>query len=183
MGTIEKARPVKLICPALAAEEIHFEAAEGMLQAEFGPVDLTSETWDFEFTDYYSDEMGVGLKRRIYSFREPADPANLARIKILTNEMERGITARERVQTGRVVNLDPGYVCHSKLVLATTKDYAHRIYLLEGIYAELTLKWRRGGFEPLATTYPDYRTEYYREFFALVRTVYLEQLRTTFMEP
>ncbi len=171
MGTIQPPPPVKLVCPTLAADERCFERAETLLQERFGPLDLTSPTWDFDYTDYYRNEMGAGLKRRIYSFRRLIDPAGLAEIKKFTNAGEQTITEDCNRASGRVINLDPGYISSGKLVLATTKDHAHRIYLGEGIFAEVTLVWRGDGFQPLDTTYPDYRTEGYRDFFALVRTL------------
>ncbi len=174
MAKKQSPEPVKLICPALARDDGWFERAEVELQDEFGPVDLTSETWDFDYTDYYTEEMGEGLKRRIYSFRKLIDPGELAAIKNLTNEKETRFA--DKSSGNRAVNLDPGYISHSKLVLASTKNYSHRIYIGEGIFAEITLEWHKNNFEPLKLTYPDYRTNAYRDFFALVRSVYASQV-------
>jgi len=175
MSAIEEPEPVKLICPTLAADVKLFKKVETILQNKYGPIDLTSETWDFDFTDYYEKEMGKGLQRRIYSFRKRIDPAELADVKVFTNYQELQITKAYKDMPGRAVNLDPGYVCNSKLVLASTKDFSHRIYLRAGIYAEITLQWKGEHFTPLQTTYPDYRSEKYRAFFALVRAINFTQ--------
>ncbi len=167
----KKPEPAKLVCPVLAAEESRFERVEMVMQEEYGPIDLISATWNFDFTDYYEEEMGTGLKRRIYSFRNPIDPARLADIKVFTNMQEKNISQYFGNKNGRAVNLDPGYVCQSKLVLASTKDYSHRVYLHSGIFAEITLQWKGHGFMPLETTYPDYRSKEYRGFFAMVRSI------------
>jgi len=161
----------------LAGREEWLGRAADLLKEEFGEIDLTSQTWPFDCTDYYEEEMGPGLLKRIHSFRELVDPESIAAIKHITNRLEQRIAAEHPEGPKRPVNLDPGYVAESKLVLATTKDYTHRIYLRAGIYAEVTLCWRRGGFEPWEWTYPDYRSEGYRAFFAKVRELYREQCR------
>ncbi len=173
MAVITEPTPVKLICPALAKNDQGFKLAEIALQDKLGIIDLTSRTWDFNFTDYYKREMGKGLKRRIYSFRKLINPGELAEIKNWTNDIEVQLAGKN---SRRSVNLDPGYIAHSKLVLASTKNYSHRIYLDKGIYAEITLEWHKNDFQPMKLTYPDYRTRIYRDFFALVRSVYDQQL-------
>jgi hypothetical protein len=119
--------------------------------------------------------MGPNLLRRIVSFKALIDPAEIARWKITTNDVESELAAEFPHAPDRPVNIDPGYVAGSKMVLATTKNYTHRIYLRDGIYAEVTLRWRGGRFEPWEWTYPDYRTERYRSFFRRVRDRYMEQ--------
>jgi len=178
MGDAKPPKPVKLICAVLAGREEWFDRARALTEEAFGPVDLTSDTWPFGGTDYYEPEMGPVLLRRIYSFSELADPGAIVRVKLRTNELERQAAAEVRDGPRRPMNLDAGYVSQSKLVLATTKDYTHRLYLGDGVYAEVTLRWRRGAFEPWEWTYPDYRMEHCREFFARVRALYVEQLRS-----
>ena len=177
MGEARHAVPVKLICAALAGRDEWLDRARELLEREFGLIDLTSDTWPFDFSSYYEKEMGPGLVRRIYSFRELVEPENIVEAKHSTNRMERQLGAELPDAPERPANLDVGYVSLSKVVLATTKDYAHRVYLHSGIYAEVTLRWRNGGFEPWEWTYPDYRTEGYREFFAKVRVVCVDQHR------
>ena len=189
MGTAKLHDAVRLITGVLTAFPDLFDAAAEACEREFGPIELRSDTFDFDFTDYYAEEMGAPIKRRFFSFRDRIDPAGLADIKLRTNIMERRIADAFRKPVPRPVNLDPGYLTLSKLVLATTKDYAHRIYLRDGIYAdigqnitgwaqlrvkgaggaEITLRYHKGRFEAMPWTYPDYRTEAYHRFFLQVR--------------
>ena len=175
MAEARSPRPVKLICAVLAGREEWLQRAAELLQEEFGAIDLTSETWPFNWTDYYETAMGPGLLRRIHSFRELTDAESIAAIKHITNRLEQRIAAEHAEGPKRPVNLDPGYVTESKLVLATTKDYSHRIYLRAGIYAEVTLHWHHGAFESWEWTYPDYRSDSYCAFFAKVRALYRQQ--------
>jgi len=164
--------PVTLIVGMLSARPVLFDAAEAELATLYGPVALRSALLDFDWTDYYESEMGPHLKRRFLGFVEKIDPGRLAEIKIETNELEDAF-AREHTFAPRPVNLDPGYVCGSKLVLASAKDRAQRLYLGLGIYAEITLDFRKGRFQPVETTYPDYRSPEYIDFFTKVRARHL----------
>jgi len=176
MGEATRAQPVNLVCPTLAAHDEWLDAARDALDAEFGPVDMESETWPWTFSRYYEDEMGGPLRRRIFGFRDLMPPESIVEVKLATNRLESELAERLGDAPGRPVNLDPGYVSASKMVLATTKDYSHRIYLRDGIYAESTLRWRSGAFEPWEWTYDDYRTDEYRAFFADVRERYRQKL-------
>ncbi len=176
MAEPTRPRPVNLVCPVLAARKAWLDAARDALQAEFGPADMESRTWPWEFSRYYEEEMGGPLLRRIYGFGDLVEPDGLARVKLTTNRLERELAGRLPDSPPRPVNLDPGYVNMSKMVLATTKDYSHRVYLGRGIYAEATLRWRDGAFEPWQWTYNDYRTDEYLEFFADVRERYRQKL-------
>jgi len=177
MGEARAPDPVNLICAVLAARPSWLQAAEDVMERHFGPVDLRSETWPWEFSGYYADEMGGPLLRRIYSFRDLIAPEEIVAVKLETNRLEAELASMLPEAPPRPVNLDPGYVALSKMALATTKDYAHRLHLGRGIYAECTLRWRHGGFEPYEWTYADYRTDRYRGFFANVRALYVEKLR------
>ena len=132
----------------------------------FGAVDLESPPIDFAFTDYYRAEMGSALSRFWISFGPLCSAEELAGMKIVTNRIEEHYCTE---RGGRRCNIDPGLVSLHSLVLATTKPAAHRIYLRDGIYAEVTLTFHRQTFQPLPWTYPDYRTETAREFFMAVR--------------
>lgn len=176
MGEAAIPAPVNLVCPMLSARTEWLEAAAGALREQFGATDRCSETWPWEFTDYYAEQMGAPLKRRIYSFSGLIAPDRIAEVKLATNRMESELAERLTGAPERPVNLDPGYVSLSKMVLATTKDYSHRVYLRRGIYAESTLRWRGGAFEPWPWTYADYRSAAYRAFFAEVRTLYRDKL-------
>lgn len=146
---------------------------QGELEGLFGPVDMESSLIPFSFTDYYLPELGPDLKRKFLSFGSLIHPKRLAEIKSLTNELERRF---QRQKGKRGINIDPGYLEAGKLVLATTKNQQHRIYLGKGIYAEVTLRFRKGRFEPWEWTYPDYRSRAYIDFFTKARKLYLEQL-------
>ena len=149
------------------------QAREG-LTALLGEIDHASEVWPFQFTDYYAAEMGPNLLRQFVTFAAPGDPGELARIKLATNEIENGFAVTAGAALRRLVNLDPGYLTPAKLVLATTKDFAHRIYVGDGIYAEITLNFSREGVQPHPWTYPDYRSGLYAPFLLAVRRSLIE---------
>jgi hypothetical protein len=173
MGTLREPSPVKLVVPMLASEATLLGLGEQALATEFGPVDLRSEDLAFIHTRYYEPEMGQNLTRRIVSFERLIDPANLPSIKLTTNAIEATFAHEGR----RRLNLDPGYISGAKLVLATTKNHSHRIYLGRGIYAEVTLAYRDGGFQSWPWTYPDYAEGSYFPILRRIRERYLEQLR------
>jgi hypothetical protein len=162
----------------LSARAELFDRAATMLSERFGPVARASEVLPFHFTAYYEPEMGANLLRKFISFERLVDAADLAEIKLWTNALEDQIAAGQEFGVRRPINLDPGCVTPAKLVLATTKDNAHRIYLSRGVYAEVTLSYMKGGFQPMPWTYPDYRTEPYRRFFEQVRADLLARQKT-----
>lgn len=175
MGQIREPEPVKLFVGMLSAYQGAFAEAESRLADPFGPVDLRSDLFAHEFTEYYRDEMGHPLVRYFCSFERLISPQALAGAKRLSNRIETELARRDEWPVARPVNLDPGYVAPSKLVLASTKDSAHRLYLGDGIWAELTLRFQGGDWAELDWTYPDYRTPEYREFFRRVRDRLREQ--------
>jgi hypothetical protein len=175
MATIRESEPVKLFVGMLSAHPEALDLAEAALAEALGPVDLRSERMPHEFTEYYRDEMGGPLVRYFVSIDRLVPPGDLARIKRLTNEIEARIAAGRAWPVARPANLDPGYVAPSKLVLASAKDFSHRIYLDAGIYAEITLLYKRGCWLPQEWTFPDYRTEAYHRFFDTVRARLMEQ--------
>jgi len=160
--------PVKLFIGVLYKERENLESIRDTLIAEFGIIDYESEEIEFKWTNYYEDELGFPLKRVFLSFSPLVSPDQIVEIKRITNRIE---------GEKRKVNLDPGYIEGGKLVLATTKDQAHRIYLGKGIYAEVTLRFRDGHFIPFDYTYPDYRSEEYHAIFSKIRSKYLEEVR------
>ena len=149
------------------------ERGENLLQEAFSTIDLRSEQIPFDQTPYYQREMGDDLLRKWVSFTALVRQDAIAEAKLTTNRLEERLA---RPDGARTVNLDPGYLVPSRLVLATTKDYAHRVYVGEGIYAEVTLVYRAGGFQPLEWTYPDYRGHIALDFFKCVRAAYMAQL-------
>src|SRR6185295_8579129 len=120
-------------------------------------------------TDYYEATMGAGLGKTFLAFERLADPALVADWKLLTGEWEAEYASLGRHAEARPLNLDPGYITPAKLVLASTKDHAHRIYLGGGIFAEVTLSYRQRKWQPHEWTYPDYRRDDFRRFFTQCR--------------
>jgi hypothetical protein len=113
------------------------------------------------------------------SIEKLIDPGRLAKIKLRTNKLEQKLAKVLSIPLPRPVNLDPGIIEPSKLVLATTKNYSHRIYIGREMYAEVTLVFDKGSWKPLDHTYPDYRQQCYFDFFEKVRTRLLEQLKSS----
>ncbi len=172
MARALKPLPVKLIVGAIFASEGVLVKARKKLEKKFGPCDFQSPVMPFDFTKYYKQEMGPGLLRQFLSFRRLINPQALAAIKLYSNGLEKRFARAGK----RTINLDPGYLCASRLVLASCKDYAHRIYLGKGVYAEVTLQFQEGDFCALEWTYPDYKSRGYLESFHAVRKLYLKQL-------
>ncbi len=171
MGTIKKHLPVKLVIGLIFKDNNIYARVKQLLERKFGPVDFESQILDFVYTDYYEKELGRDLKRVFISFKDLIPPQELTRIKITTNSMEKRISK----EASRLINIDPGYLDLAKLVLATTKDYKHRIYLNRGIYAEITLFYEGRSFKPWDWTYPDYKTPEYIAIFNRVRNIYTRQ--------
>ena len=144
-----------------------------MLKRRFGAIDFYSPEINFNYTDYYEQELGKPLKRMFVSFKRLGQEALLCGIKLYTNKLERRFWRKEK----RQINLDPGFLNSGKLILATTKDHNHRIYLGKGIFAEVTLFYQRGTFRPRPWTYPDYQSKEYIDIFNLIRQVYLKQIK------
>lgn len=173
MEAISTTRNAKLFVAILAPQHLLREA-ETSLDSAFGPLDLRSHIFAFTFTDYYQEEMGSHLYRYFVAPRTLITQDALPDIKHRTNEIERQFSdSGERSR--RRINLDPGYLTSAKVVLASTKDYAHRIYLDRGIYGDLHFRYEQGRYQPLPWTYPDYRTPEALTFFAEMRRFYLRQ--------
>ncbi|MFC2173709.1 DUF4416 family protein [Acidobacteriota bacterium] len=166
--------PVTLIVGAIYGEQDRFEEARNLSEQAFGPVDLVSEEFQFDYTDYYEKEMGAGLKRIFMAFKKLLPREHLVDAKLETIRIEAGLC---RAPGRRTVNLDPGYLALSKLVLATTKGYSHRLYLGGGVYGDVHLIIKDGKFEALPWTYPDYKSHGYQSFFLQLRTQYSEKLK------
>ncbi len=170
-------RPVKLLIALLSADTIFFTEAEKDLAKTYGPIDFASEVFPWDLTAYYREEMGENLLRRFIAFEHLIPPEELVRIKLETNEKERLLSGATSDDEPRRINLDPGYIDETKLVLASTKDQAHRLYLSQGIYAEVTLLYHHKAFHPFIYTYEDYRWPQTHEFLKKVRKRYLVQVR------
>jgi hypothetical protein len=175
MGQLAEVGLVLPLVAAFSASEDTLRRAREWCLQHWGPIGLQSPLFQFTETDYYRASMGEGLKKCFFAFEQLCDPAELASRKNLTNqgELEIAQAIRQEGPPGsirRPINLDPGYLTESKLVLASTKDHAHRIYLGQGIYAEITLRYRQGRWEPWEWTYPDYRRADYHAFLDTCRS-------------
>jgi hypothetical protein len=169
MGVAHSPTQVLLILAATSRCDEALSWGLDQCRAVFGPTAAISDAFSFTETDYYAAEMGGGLKKQFWAFESLIDPGRLAAIKRRTNEWEAEYAALKQHPEPRPLNLDPGYLTLAKLVLATTKDHAHRIYLADGIYAEVTLSFRGGQWQPFDWTYPDYRRPDYQAFFIRCR--------------
>ena len=169
MGTVRQPSPGALIVAVTFADETVLNSALVRLTAQYGPLAMQSDVFDFTMTDYYAAEMGANLKKRFFCFERTVDLESLPDIKLFTNALELEYASEGPGNPSRTVNLDPGYVTLSKLVLATTKDYSHRVYIGKGICGEVTLRFLRGTFTPFDHTYPDYRLPLAIGFFNRVR--------------
>lgn len=169
------AEPVKLIFSVFAANSSQLDEALDRLSGLYGRPDFLSDLVLFDYTDYYYREMGDNLVRRFLSMEKLIRPETLPDIKLATNEIENDFTQDGK----RLVNIDPGYVAKGHLILATGKKYAHRPYLRNGIYADLTLIYQNKKFCSLPWTYPDYADEKQLLMLAKIRATYLLQLKST----
>ena len=158
-------QPAKLVIGLFMPAKDPGEVVTTALIKRFGPPDVVSAWLPFDYTDYYTREMGHPLFRRMLAFERLIQQDQLASVKLATNTLE-----NSSVQDGRrQVNIDPGYMLRERFVLATGKNFSHRIYVGQGIYADLTLIYRQGGFEALPWTYPDYRAADMQTFLMRVR--------------
>jgi len=176
MGKINPVKKVKLFCGIIGRNSEIISRARNELIPLLGSIDHESEVFQFDFTDYYTAEMGAGLLRQFVSFAEPGDPRKLAEIKLATNDIEDKFAVTIDGRTIRTVNLDPGYITAANLILATTKDFAHRICIGDGIYAEVTLNFRKSGLVFFDWTYPDFKSGKYTPFFMETRRRYMEEI-------
>ncbi len=160
MGKAGTPAKAKLFIGVIAASEDALDRALAAAAEKWGPIDVKSAVIPFDFTDYYEKEMGKGLLRRWIGFSKLIGQDELAPIKAATN----GIEAEFAKDGRRAVNLDPGYIELSKVVLASTKDFSHRIYIGKGIFAELTLLYKGKEYISLPWTYPDYKSAEAQKF-------------------
>jgi len=172
MGTIKIPAPVKFFVAVLFEDRQVYDRVYPRLEKEFGSVQWVSPDIDFTQTDYYR-EIGEKLNRVFIVFQDLIDPGGLADRKIMTNHIE---SQTGNAQNSRKINLDPGYFDGGKIVLATTKNFSHRVYIGKGVYAEATIRWEKGDFRPFEYTYPDYASQEYRPSLIQIRILYRESL-------
>jgi hypothetical protein len=172
MGEVREPQSVKVFVGILLALPSTLPELRVLLAEQLGPVDSESQLLEFDYTNYYEPEMGPDLKRIFLGFHRLASADVLVDLKLFTNRVESNFAVNGK----RYVNMDPGYLTAARVVLASTKDFAHRLYLGKGIYGEVTLMYQKKDFQTLPWTYPDYRSEGYRQFFREMRRVYMAQL-------
>lgn len=185
MGKVEYPKPVKLIFSILSSDVDLFCEAESLLVSHYGNIDMVSEFQPFDYTNYYQSEMGDNLKQKIFSFETLLSPDQISIIKLNSNKWEWSLSEGggdeingQTFEKKRKVNLDPGYISLNKFILASTKDGPARIYLKEGIYAEITLSYINGSFQAHRWTYQNYQSDLYINFLNRVREHYRIQLKS-----
>ncbi|MFH1665059.1 MAG: DUF4416 family protein [Candidatus Omnitrophota bacterium] len=173
MGVPSGQKPVKLVVSIIFREEKFLGYAMERLKRRYGALEPLERTMPFDFTDYYAGEFGKPLRRKLICFTKLVSKENICRIKLETNRIEN----RYSFEGKRTVNLDPGYVTEAKLILLTTKDYTHRVYAGKGIFAESTLFFQGGTFNPWQWTYPDYASGDMISYFNQVRDIYMADVK------
>ena len=173
MASTNPVTPVKLFLVSLQRDEENLNKAIAQLHMEFGATDFVSEDFPFDQTDYYQKEMGAGLLRRFYSFQRLIDPDRIVEVKLLTNQIENQYLNG----SSRTVNLDPGYIDYYKIVLASAKYGGQKIYLRNGIYADMTLVMYKGKWDSFAWGFPDFKSRRYDEALSKIRDLYKAQMK------
>jgi len=173
MSKPQEPKPAKLVIGLFMKDRALFEPLAGELTIRFGSLDLVSSWMPFDYTVYYQQEMGTPLFRRMLAFKPLIEQMQLADVKLATNRLEQRYAAPGG---RRRVNIDPGYLLHERFVLASGKNFSHRIYVGQRIYADLTLIFQRGAFESLPWTYPDYADRPILDFLEQVRAKYAADL-------
>jgi hypothetical protein len=179
MGIIRNPIPAKLFTGMLSPEPALLDECAGLLSAAYGPIDYESDVMPWDTTDYYQDEMGSVIYRKFVFFKELIDPGALAAVKKISHGIEERYSLNIPSGIRRRINLDPGYVTEAKVVLASTKDFSHRVYIGENIYAEVTLRYssKERSFTACDHTFFDFRTETYRLLFNRARDLLRKQLK------
>lgn len=174
MAQVEAVEPVKLLVALLWANARSRDLALEDLQRRWGAIDFSGTDHPFDVTDYYEAEMGPSLHRRLVSFAWMIAPESLPEVKLACNRIEEQLARRGR----RTVNLDAGYLDHSKVILASMKFAGQKIHLGQGVYADLMSRYRQGRYRPLEWSFPDFQDGRYDQDLAGIRDLYMEQRRT-----
>lgn len=172
MNRFKESEPALLFVGMLSSDPAVLNHVQQTLEREFGDALLVSPSSEWDYSSYYQDELGRPLLRQFVFFKNVIDPETLADIKVKTNEIEDSFSVNGK----RQINLDPGYLTLAKIVLASTKNYAHRIYLRKGIYGEITLFYQDGIFKPHIFTYRDYQEKNCIDLFMSARELFKKQL-------
>ena len=171
--------PVKLIVALLWSDETALAESIEYLEARWGRTDLEGQDHPFDVTHYYEEEMGSAIRRRLISFQNLVAPESIREAKLVCNEIEDRLAGA----MGRRVNLDIGYLDHSKVVLASAKYAGQKIHLGDGIYADMILRYRDGKYRPFEWTFPDFRDGRYDLELNAIRRIYMAQLKSLRKSP
>lgn len=177
MGQPHSHPPAVLLLAAFSRHKAALDWARVRAAEAWGAIALESPVFDFSQTDYYQATMGPDLRKVFFALERPFDPAELADVKLTTNAWEEEYRQVAGVPEPRPLNLDPGYLTLAKLVLASTKDHSHRLYLRNGIYAEVTLYYSARRWQSRPWTYADYQRADFQAFFTACRAWLHERLR------
>jgi hypothetical protein len=169
MSVPQTPQHAKLVIGIITVEVKIIDNLVTELVSQFGQIDLVSPWMRFNYTTYYESEMGSPLFRRVFTFKPLISQGDLSALKLATNQIEVHYSRQDR----RRVNIDPGYMLRERFVLASGKNFSHRIYIGEGIYADLTLIYQKGSFKKLPWTYPDYSDDAMLKFLEQVRNKYI----------
>jgi len=175
VGSATQPAAVKLFLAVLYHKDAPVEEVLSLIDQRFGNRQHWYGPISFSWTRYYSDEMGSELLKLYYNYEISIDRSKLPDIKCFTNDLERQFSSEDGART---INIDPGYVARDKVVLATTKDFYHRLYLDKGIFGEVTLHYRKGRFRYFSWTYPDFKDEKVMQFLERIRAPLVKQIRT-----
>jgi hypothetical protein len=170
---VKNPQAVKYFIGALFSDKDRLENAKQVWVNRIGEIDMESKSFPFDVTDYYEAEMGTPIFRQFFSFASLMSPGKLADLKLICNDIEEQFA----VDNHRKVNLDIGYLDFHKMVLASAKYNGHKVYLSEGVYADVTLVFERGEFHSLEHTFPDFKSGQYDEVFMRFRNTYKSQLK------
>ena len=173
MFQLNQPDPVKIFVGALWSHKENWHTALGQLEEMYGTCDLRREPGAFTQTDYYLPEMGPELNREFVSFPKLQSPADLSSFKLTTNRIEKDFCNDGK----RTVNIDIGYLDLHKVILASTKPAPQKIYLQDGIWADLTMMFHRGDFHGFTWTFPDFKAGQYNDFLNDLRELYKKDLR------
>lgn len=164
---------VKLFSGVLYSDPNALNRAFALLEDAYGSIEYRSRDFTFDETDYYNTEMGTPIYRHFISFKNLITPDQIAQIKLECNHIETRVSPEQ----GRLVNLDPGYMDYDKVVLASAKYNGNKVYLNDGIWADLTLRFEQGQYLPYPWSFPDFKTNRYEDVFLEIRRLYKTQMR------
>jgi hypothetical protein len=179
LARVRIVEPVVRFCAVISRYLDARQWAQDQLSARWGDIRTVSSEIPFEAGGYYTPTMGSDLTKTLIAFGGFCDPADLADWKHETNELETLYANESEHAETRPLNLDPGYITQAKLVLATTKDRDHRLYLRDGMFAEVTLTYVGKRWQHHRWSYPSYRTEEVADFASTCRRILRAHLQIT----